>query len=326
MDGHPTRPRPAVPPASRHPVQRPEPQALWRAQARSLSSGLGLLWETPAMSGLTVGVLAVTLTLPTGAHLLLHHLQWLVTEGPWRPRISLFLDVGVEEARGRRLADNLEKWHGLTQVEVISPAQALQALHSFGEIGTAVDALGSNPLPWVLLIDLDLERDTAATRELAEKLRDLDEVQFLHLDPEWAERLHGLLGLSRRAALIAALVAGLAWLVVVSHTIRLKLAVHQEEIWLIGLLGGTAALLRQPFVYAGFWLGLASGLLAWAMARGAMALLADPLHDLAGAYGADHPLDGLGVAATLALTAGSGLLGLLAAWMAVTWQGAAADS
>src|SRR3546814_15187397 len=66
--------------------------------------------------------------------------------------------------------------------------------------------------------------------------------------------------------LIVASLLALAALLVVGNTVRVDIASRSEEIGVLLLVGAGKAFVRRPYLHAGIWYGLFSGLLAAALA------------------------------------------------------------
>jgi cell division transport system permease protein len=125
------------------------------------------------------------------------------------------------------------------------------------------------------------------------------------------------MGLGERAAAILAAALGLAVLLVVANTTRMTIQGRRAEIEIAKLFGATDAFVRRPFLYTGLWYGLLGGMAAWLCLAGVGFALAGPVAHLAGLYGSDFRLQGLGFETAGALVLGGGTLGLAGAWLAV---------
>jgi cell division transport system permease protein len=116
---------------------------------------------------------------------------------------------------------------------------------------------------------------------------------------------------------VLALLFSLAVIVVVANTIRLDVAARSEEIEIFALVGAGNGFIRQPFLYSGFWYGLMGGGLAFGLMRLCLFYLDAPLSRLLDAYGHGIELYSLEPSQVVILLLGSGLLGMLGAWISV---------
>ena len=101
-------------------------------------------------------------------------------------------------------------------------------------------------------------------------------------------------------------------LIIVGNTIRADIQGRRAEIEVAKLVGATDAFVRRPFLYTGAWYGLGGGVIAVVVSFIVVALLAGPVQRLAGLYGSDFRLAGLG--------AQDGLM-VIGAGIALGWLG-----
>lgn len=286
----------------------------WENLVRSLAQ----LKRRPFSSLMTAAVIGIALALPAGLQALVANLQ-AVTEG-WdsATQISLFLKRGLAESDGRRLAEEIRRQPGVKSVRYISAAEALAEFERLSGFGAAVESLGENPLPAVLVVQPGLkESGAAAVGDLAKRLGGRPEVELAQLDVEWVQRLYALLDLAVRGVWILASFLALAVLFVVGNTIRLAIQNQRDEIVVSKLIGATDAFIRRPFLYTGLWYGLAGGLIAVGLVSLSLALLNGPATRLAALYDSHHALQGLAPAQALFVVASGAALGLLGSWLAV---------
>ena len=122
---------------------------------------------------------------------------------------------------------------------------------------------------------------------------------------------------SGKTTLALAIMLAAGVLLIVGNTIKLAIENRRDEILVVKLVGGTNAFVRRPFLYMGFWYGLFGGLLAWVMLVGCLLWLGGPVRQLAGLYGSDYTLLGLGIGDTLLMWFSAAALGLLGAMLVV---------
>ncbi len=324
--------------ASRQPIPRARAQPPPRGAGRAAPAGsrlrrplihlqrhaqvflgsLGRLSHAPLTSLMTATVIGIALALPGGLYLLLHNAERLGGDWQGSAHISLYLKRDVGEAQGRALAARLRGRPGVRQVTYISREQGLREFRAASGFGAALDALKTNPLPAVLVVQPALSGDgPQAVQGLLEALRKLPQVALAQLDMAWVRRLYALMALAQRGVAILAAMLALAVLLVVGNTIRLDIQNRREQIEVTKLVGGTDAFIRRPFLYSGLWYGLAGGAIAWLLVRAALWLLQGPVRRLALLYHSDFTLTSLGLGPSAILLAGGGLLGLLGSWLAV---------
>jgi len=290
-------------------------QSRWQNHVDVAGSSLKKLLVTPFSTAMTVAVIAIALLLPTALFVAMDNLSAL-SEGFGRfSRITLYLEDNLSERDSSALSERLLSRPDIAVVDYISPAQGAEEFARYSGLGDVLALLEDNPLPGVMLVT---PADPGAQSSmLLGELAGLDGVSLAQLDLQWIERLQLLLETAGRASAALMLVFALAVLLVVGNTIRLAIESRRAEIVVVKLVGGTDGYVARPFLYTGFWYGLAAGLLAWLALSLLLWALYTPIRELLALYDSQHALRGLGIAGTAGLLTGSGLLGWLGALLSV---------
>ncbi len=287
------------------------------SHAQNLVAALGRLVRQPVSTLLTVAVIGIALALPAGLRVLVNNARNL--SGSWESAVdfTVYLELSVDEARARQLAQEIRAWPGVAAVQLITQTDALEEFRAYSGFGDALRALDENPLPHALVVRPDGAGDTAANiNALAAELEELGDIAFVQLDTAWVERFRAILDIARRSVDIATLLLALAVVIVIGNTIRLEINNRRQEIEVMKLVGGSDGFVRRPFLYLGLWYGLGGGLVAWLVLLGGLTAVAGPVANLAGLYGSPFVLKSLGPGEVLALVAGGAALGWLGAGVA----------
>lgn len=280
---------------------------------------LGQLARTPFASLMTVAVIGIALALPSGLYVLIDNIQEVSAGWDGSGKISLFLKQRTGDKGAQRLAEKIRTMASVATVDYVSPDQALAEFRRLSGFGDALEALTENPLPAVLIIRPTESADNPTRLEqLLNELRQLDQVDLAQLDLAWVKRLYALLQLARRGVWILALLLGLAVVLIMGNTIRLAVLNRRDEIEVIKLVGGTNAFIRRPFLYTGLLQGLAGGLAAWGLVSTVLALLRQPISELASLYASRFSVHALDVRATAVLLGVGAVLGWLGSRIAVS--------
>lgn len=279
----------------------------------SLVASLGRMFHKPWATALTIGVMAVAITLPLGLWAALGNIERFTGSVQQARQISLFLKPSVALDRARALADELRGRADVAALELRTPEQGMQELRERSGLGDAISAVTSdegegNPLPSVLIVSP--KGDEA---QLAASLENLPEVDVVQHDAGWRQRLDSWLRFGVRLAWVLGMLLGLGALLVVGNTVRLDIQSRREEIAVLQQLGATDGFIRRPFLYLGLSYGLVAGLIALALLTAADLALRVPLADLARSYGSGFALQGFDLAHAGAIVFGSGLLGWIGA-------------
>tara|TARA_R110001592_G_scaffold81185_1_gene241182 strand:- start:542 stop:1510 length:969 start_codon:yes stop_codon:yes gene_type:complete len=291
-------------------------QSHWQQHLQTARASLRRLLSTPAASLMTVAVIGIALLLPSAVYVSMNNIQALSAGIDSSSQISLYLNEDVTNDEAFEVSEQLLQRDEIASSVYISPAQAAAEFNTYSGLGDVIDALGSNPLPGVIVLSPSSIDSTSASA-LLEELRGLPAVESVQLDLQWVERLQAFLQLAQRASTGLMLILALAVLFVVGNTIRLAIEGRRAEIVVIKLVGGTNSYVARPFLYAGALYGLAGSVLAWAMLSIILLSLRGPANELLGLYSSDYQLQSLGAANSLALLAIGTLLGWLGAFISV---------
>lgn len=284
----------------------------WRDQhVYSMLSSLGRIVSKPFSTFLIVGVMAIAMALPLALGMVLLNMQRVSGNLQAAREMSVFLKPEIKIEQAKLLATKVAGRSDVEKVTVVSPEDGLAEFRKLSDLAQSVDLLGSNPLPSVLKI-----RPKDDGMALAEALKQWPEADVIQHDGQWRERLNAWLGLGERMLKILSLLFGLGVLLVVGNTVRLDIGTRREEIAVMQQLGATDGFIRRPFLYLGFWYGLAAGALALGLSLAAGLALDERLRPLLASYDSRFELHGPDLKMVLALLASSAILGWLGAWLA----------
>lgn len=287
-------------------------RAWLRHHAQCLAATLRRLVRTPVASALNVLAIGVAAALPLGAWVLLGNVQQLAGAGHADPQLSVFLAPDATREDAARVAAALGGAPGVRRYRLVPKEEAFAELQRAEGMREILAALGSNPLPDALVVDL-APGDPEAGERLATELRKLPKVAIVQLDALWLQRLDAALRLGAMAVGVLAVLLGVGMVAVTFNTIRQQILTQQAEIEVSRLIGATDAFVRRPFVYQGAVTGLLGGLVALGIVTGALHALNGEVGRLSATYGSGFRLT-LPPAADLAA-----LLGFAAA---LGWAGA----
>ncbi|MEO8810708.1 MAG: permease-like cell division protein FtsX [Rhodanobacter sp.] len=286
----------------------------------SAASSLRRLASRPLGSLLTIAVMGLAVALPLVFYLLLGNVQHLGEALGQTQAISVFLtpDQGAQQAQ--LLARQLGGRPEIASVTVKTPQQGMDELAKMQGFSDAVRTLGDNPLPYVLQLEPRAAASADALESLVTDVRTMRSVELVQDSGHWRQRLDALLGVGNRVVLILSSLLALAALLVVGNTVRVDIASRSEEIGVLLLVGASKSFVRRPYLYAGLWYGLFSGILAAALAMSMEFALAVPVANLGQAYEGRLRLGGLPAWLLLAVPLVTALLGWLGARLVSAWQ------
>jgi cell division transport system permease protein len=292
-------------------------QAWLARHAQTFVGSLGRIVQHPVAALMTMAVIAVALALPLLLNVFLQNSRAATANWNQVFDISAYLDKKAGGTRAQALAKQLRSRSDVAAVRVIAADEALAQFRSTSGFGTALDALRDNPLPDTLVVTPTLPASNPkGTEMLKNAIAALPDVQTVQIDSEWVERLTAMLAILRRIIWLTGALLGAGVVLVVGNTIRLDILNRRAEIEVMKLVGATDGFARRPFLYSGVWYGLGGGLLAVLLVAVAVASLARPVERLAGLYGSQVRLNGLGFGLGVAVMGVSVGLGWLGSWLA----------
>lgn len=277
----------------------------------SVVFSLGRALRKPWATVLTVAVMALALALPLGLSIALDNLKHFAGSVQQSRDINLFLKPALDAAAAQEVAKTLRARPDVAEVALRTPDEGLTELRDSAGLGEAIDALGENPLP-TLLIVTPADGDDAA---LAKSLEALPQTDLVQHDALWRQRLDGWLGFGARLVQVLSVLLGLGAALVVGNTVRLDIQARREEIGVLQLLGASDGFIRRPFVYLGGWYGLFAGAVALGLIGICGLALRQPLAALSQSYGSPFVLHGLDLFHSLMVLVATTVLGWLGAWL-----------
>ena len=284
---------------------------------QSLVFSLGKIYKAPATTIMTVAVIGITLSLPSGFYLFLKNIEAVSGDLSSSTQITLYLDLKISEKSARKLSNTLASKDKVRNTEFISRDSALKAFRQSSGFGDSIDTLSSNPLPHTINVIPKSDSDKFEIKNLLNSLQSLPEVKIAKLDTEWLERLFTILEIAKRAVGIITLLFAFAVLLIIGNTIRLDIQNRYQEIIVTKLIGATNAFIRRPFLYGGLWYGLFGGVVSWIIIELSYIAISGPLNRLNLLYQAKLNIVTFSFQDFMILIASSTLLGLIGSWIAV---------
>jgi len=274
------------------------------------------LWQAPIATFITLGVIAVVMALPLGLFWVSTNINSVTAQWSKGGELTLFLQDNISSEKAMHLRKQIASRSGIKHVEYRTPEQALSEFQSMSNMGDAMVALDSNPLPGVMIIE-PFFTDIHELQALKTELSKLPEVSMAQLDIAWVQRLNAFLGMLDQLVLSLAVLLGVGVLFVVGNTTRTAIAQRQQEILVAKLVGASNAYVCRPFLYTGLWYGLLGSVLSLLILTGVGFSLHAPLDTLLQSYQSQWNPTFLGLEAMIVVVGFAVLLSMLGAWLAV---------
>ncbi len=261
--------------------------------------------------------IGVTLALPSLLYAVLDSANGLANNVKSESKISVFLTLNHDAAAVENITTALKNEAKINSFKFVSKDDALKNLQAADANKDVLNSLENNPLPDAFFIEpKQLDNDSIAN--LKNTISKLGGVEEVIVDGAWLKRLNALLALGQKALTIVACLLAFALVAVIGNTIRMQILTQQAEINLSQLIGATKSFIRRPFLYAGALYGLLGGLFALGITYAAIALFNQSLAPLAAEYQANFALHLPNFVICLTICALALLLGIIAAYLAVS--------
>ncbi len=280
------------------------------------------LISTPVTSLLSIIVMGIALSLPTGIYVLMENLQSISGQTASSPQMSLFLKLDAQKEDIARIKQQLEENPQVVSFQFVPKDVALRQLQQSNGLDDITASLIRNPLPDAFIVHT--LKDTAETLEqLRVAMQQWPAIEHVQFDSAWVERLHALLKLGRFVVLMLATLLSIAIIAIMFNTIRLQILTKQDEIEISKLIGATDSFIRRPFLYFGAVQGLAGGVTAWSIIAFTIETINAELIEIVQLYNFDLHLQHLSPEDSISLLLFSAWLGWLGARLSVAshlWQ------
>jgi cell division transport system permease protein len=292
-----------------------------RALRYAFDEALVSLWRGRQSGLLSTVTIAVALFVLGGFLLVTSNLERLSAEWGRAAEMSVYLTDEATTAEQAAIEAALVSGPIVVGREYVSKADAVARFkRTFGDLSSAIDGLGANPLP--ASYEVRLQAGPAARAgldELGARLRLMAGVADVRYDRQWLDRLLGAIAIVRGIGLVLGLVLTIAAALTVANVVRLALYARRAEVDIMGLVGAPQAFIRGPFVMEGVLQGGIGATFALvALAGGFFALRARYLAPLASSINLSS-VQFLPVAPCVFLVVGGMAVGCLGGLVA-TWH------
>lgn len=240
--------------------------ALWfaiRSSVQNFRRNLGVSLAGVCTMGLIL-VLVATTVLAT--HLLTNVLH---DQESRASKLKIYIQDGVSLAVILNFQHQLENDSRVLSVSFENKDQAYTEAQSKGtDIATAVNALGSNPLPASLNVDVKQLRYLVQLDQVARTAPIVDPTQPTDYNSDVTPKIQFAITLIEWVGIVLSVMLLAISLVIIMNTIRTAVYARRTEIEIMKLVGATDWFVRWPFILE----GIIGGVLAAMLSSGIIAL------------------------------------------------------
>lgn len=276
---------------------------------------LGRMIRSPLPTFMAVMVLSIAITLPLLLFKIAESMDSVSNQWQGTPQISLFLTFsGVDiDSQSQSFGRELLGFESISDIEYISPLEALVDFKRTSGFGSILDGLPENPLPPLLIVFPDESLTEGALDALVNQLSERPEVDTISYDRDWIQRFSGLIKVFKQMLYVLAILMGLGIVLIISNTAHLEILSRRDEIEIVDQIGGTRTFIRRPFLYFGMLQGVLGALFALVLTNISLLVIGHSVNALAVLYDTNFTIPWVGLTSTVGVVAAAGGVGWLAA-------------
>ena len=274
---------------------------------------------SPVSFFFTASMIAIALSIPISLYVIFTSVQQLTNQWDSDKQITLFLADNVSYSQAQQLAESIANKKEIDNALAINKQAALDEFKQQMGLDSIAENLPQNPLPHLVIANpVSTLSNFESLQALENELRNMKQVQQVQFDLLWFQRLQAMLEVINRIQWIVSIVLLLAIGLIIANVIRWEVTSRHAEIEIIKLVGASDAYVRRPFLYSGFWLGIAGSILALIIVSLCSWLIQQSTTKLSSLFGSDFQLASLSIDLASLIIITASLLGISAAWVAVT--------
>ncbi len=209
----------------------------------------------------TMGLILVLIgALALGTHLLTNVLH---DQESRASKLKIYIQDGVSLADIVNFQHRLKSDARVLAVTFENKDQAFQEAASKGtDIATAVTALGSNPLPASLNVDVRQLRYLVQLDHVARTDPIVDSTQPTDYNPDVTPKIQAAINIIEGVVGFVSLMLLVVSLVIIMNTIRTAVYARRTEIEIMKLVGATKWFIRGPFIFEAALYGIIAAVIA----------------------------------------------------------------
>jgi len=247
-----------------------------RALRYSFDEALTSIWRGGSSGLIATSTIALALFVLGAFLLLTTNLERLGAGWSSAAEMSVYLSDEAGPAEREAIERVLAPGAIVLGREFVSKSEALTRFkQTFGDLASAIDSAGENPLPASYEVRLRTGSGLDSGVEgLAAQIRRLSGVADVRYDRQWLDRLLSAIRVIRTIGFILALLLTIAAALTVANVVRLGLNARRDELDIMQLVGAPKTFVRGPFLMEGVLQGglgaivaLAALIVAFAIVR-----------------------------------------------------------
>ena len=213
-----------------------------------------------------VFTMGLILFLVGGALLFTHTVDTILqTQQANASRIKIYLADTASLAQITAFQTRLQHDPRVVSVAFESKDQAAREASQDPDIQQALQALGSNPLPASLNLNVRQLTDLSSFDSMAKSTPIVDKTTATDYNPDVINKLHTVIAIIQWVGAVIALILLAISLVIIMNTIRTAVYARRTEIEIMKLVGATDWFVRWPFILEGILGGILAAVFSGAI-------------------------------------------------------------
>lgn len=279
------------------------------AQRYAMRRALAMVRDRPVTFLLGVALAALALALPLSAASVLWAARPALAQVQPAPELSVFVSTRATPRDVTALHGRLAAVPGVAGVTLQSKDAALARLIKRSGFVTTPAELGANPLPDVLVAQLELPVSEQALEAVTVTVKDWPLVDSVRSDLDWYRKVRALGRLGTTALSVFGGLTVLLVTLILVGAVRLHAGTRADEVAVLKLVGATPRFIVRPYAYSAALTLTFASVLAIAAVYAAHAALRLPIANLTALYGVPFTLPDPEPMHLLAVLAGAAILG-----------------
>lgn len=246
-----------------------------RAFRYAFDEAAAALWRGRQSGVLSIATIGLALFVLGSFLLVTTALQRVAAQWSSAAEMSVYLKDDVTANQRAAIEQALAVGPIVASREYVAKPEALARFKAtFGDLASALDSLGENPLP--ASYEVRIRTDATARAhldDLGAQLRQAPGVADVRYDRQWLDRLLTIAGVIRGIGFALGSLLTIAAALTVANVVRLGLYARRDELDIMRLVGAPSIYIRGPFVMEGILQGGIGALVALLALGAAFALV-----------------------------------------------------
>lgn len=265
---------------------------------------------------LTIMVIAISLSLPSICYLLWKNSGDAAKQWYPAPNLTVYLNKSLNSDAINNIKTQIDSFDMVDTTTYLSRTEALSEFEEWSGFKDAIELLGENPLPAVIIVYPKNDKtETASLKVLKDYLHTISGVDEVKMDDSWFTRLTALTKMVGKISFAISIMTILAVFLVIGNSVRLNIFARYDTIKVMQLIGATDGFILRPFLYNGGFIGFMGAIFALIITHLFIWQLSMVVANTATILGTDFSFKGMNIDESVLLIFISVILGWISAWI-----------